>query len=159
MNTKDILLFESGNGGQISIVKDDLVLNEVLYNQFYLALFGGNYEASTTGKELPAQGRKDYWANSLFFADDTFLQYNSLTERVLDNVALNSAGRIEIERAVNEDLSYLKRVFNYTVSVNIETLNKIVIKVNFSEKTSQEEKALQLVFDNAKKELIIQRII
>jgi len=159
MLTKDLLLYESGSGGQIAILNNDLVLNEVLYNQFYLALFGGNYEASTTGNEQNANGRKDYWANSLIFADNPVKQFNSQTERLLDSVVLNSSGRLEIERAVNEDLAYLKTLMNFTVNVSFDGSKKVVILVQFSEKTQQEEKSLQLVFDNAKKELIIERVI
>lgn len=159
MLTKDLLLYESGSGGQIAILNNDLVLNEVLYNQFYLALFGGNYEASTTGNEINAQGRKDYWANSLLFADNPIKQFNSKTERLLDEIALTSSGRLEIENAVNEDLAYLKGLMDFTVNVSFHSVNKVLIYVKFSEKSSQEVKELQLVFDSAKKELIIERII
>lgn len=159
MLTKDLLLYESGSGGQIAILNNDLALNEVLYNQFYLALFGGNYEASTTGNEINAQGRKDYWANSLLFADNPIKQFNSKTERLLDEIVLTSSGRLEIESAVNEDLAYLKSLMDFTVNVSFDSVNKVLIYVKFSEKSSQEVKELQLVFDNAKKELIIERII
>lgn len=37
--TKDINLHESGSGGEISIINNDLVLGEALFQQVYLALF------------------------------------------------------------------------------------------------------------------------
>lgn len=159
MTTRDIHLYESGSGGQLALINNDIALTEVLYNQFYLALFGGNIDASTTGNEINGQIRNDYWANSLFFADNSVKQFNSNTERVLDSVVLNSSGRLEIERAVNEDLSYLKNIVNFTVNVYFDQTNKVVIEVKFSKKTDQEEKILQLVYDNAKNEIIIDRII
>lgn len=159
MGTKDLLLYESGDGGQISIKNNDLQLNEVLYNQFYLALFGGNYEKSTTGNEIAGEIRSDYWANSLIFPTEPNKQYNSTTERVLNEVVLNSEGRLKIEQSVNNDLNYLKNVVNFKVSVSFEGSNIVIINVKFSEKTNQQQKELQLVFDNAKNELIIQRII
>jgi len=60
MNTKDILLFENGDGGQLYLSKDDIQLTEVLYNQFYLALFGGNYESVTTGNEIEGELRNKF---------------------------------------------------------------------------------------------------
>lgn len=159
MTTKDIHLYESGSGGQLALLNGDISLTEVLYNQFYLALFGGNYEASTIGNEINGQGRQDYWGNSLFFSENKVKQFNSQTERVLNNVALNSSGRLEIERAVNEDLAYMKSLVNFTVNVYFDGVNKVVIEVKFSKKTDQEQRVLQLVYDNAKNELIIDRII
>lgn len=159
MTTKDIHLYESGSGGQLALLNNDIALTEVLYNQFYLALFGGNYEASTIGNEVNGQGRNDYWGNSLFFSDNPIKQFNSNTERVLDSVVLNSSGRLEIERAVNDDLAYMKDIVSFVVSVYFDGTNKVVINVKFTKKGELQEKALQLVYDNAKNELIIDRII
>jgi hypothetical protein len=159
MATKDIAIYESGNGGQISVVKDDLVLNEVLYNQFYLALFGGNIEANTTGNEIETEERFDYWANSLIFENQPNKQYNSNTERVLNEVVLNSNGRLKIIESVNSDLSYLSSVVNFTTDVSLDTYNRVNILINFTEKSNKQQKALQLVFDRAKNEIVIKRII
>jgi len=159
MNTKDILLFENGDGGQLYLSKDDIQLTEVLYNQFYLALFGGNYEAVTTGNEIEGELRSDYWANSLIWPTSKNQQLNSTTERVLDSVVLNSAGRLAIEQSVKNDLAYLKNVINFTENVYFDGTNNVVIEIKFSEKTNQQERVLQLVYDNAKKELIINKVI
>ena len=42
MITKDLNIFESGDGGELSIINEDLLFGESLYQQIYLALFGGN---------------------------------------------------------------------------------------------------------------------
>ena len=64
MLTKDILLRETGSGGDFAIISNDLVLGDLLYQQFYLALFGGNLQASTKGKYLENEERFDYWGNA-----------------------------------------------------------------------------------------------
>ena len=159
METKDIVLYESGDGGEMSILNNDLDLGETLYQQVYLALFGGNLKANTRIDNLISEELFDWWGNSLFFSENPVKQFNSKTERTLDNVALNSSGRLAILQAVKDDLSYLSELLNYSVDVELFGVNKIRIIVNFTQKTNQENKTLQLVYDNAKNELIIEKII
>ena len=159
MNTKDINLHESGNGGEMAIVSNDLLMGEVLFQQVYLALFGGNLEANTIGNELVSEERFDYWANPLFFAEIPSKQFNSNTERELQKVVLNTAGRLRIIQVVNEDLSYLTILLNYDVDVQFVGTNHIRIIVNFTQKGTQENRVLQMVYDNAKGELIIEKTI
>lgn len=159
MITKDVLIFESGDGGELSIENQDLVFVETLYQQIYLALFGGNVEQVTKTDYLFNEQRFDYWGNSLFFADAPSLQFNSNTEKTLQNIALNSSGRLELIRAVESDLQYLNELLNYTVDVLFFEVNKIKIIVNFVSKDNQENKVLQLIYDNAKNELIIEKTI
>jgi len=159
MNTTDIHLFETGSGGDFTIVNNDLLMGESLYQQIYLALFGGNIEASTKPSYLESEERFDYWGNSLIWKDVKTKQFNSETERTLGNVALNSSGRLSILQAVNNDLDYLKGVVDFTVEVGIENVSRISITVSFSEKTNQQDKVLQMVWNNSKNEVIIEKII
>lgn len=159
MVTKDINLHESGNGGEMAIVSNDLLMGESLFQQVYLALFGGNIEAVTRGDELITEERFDYWANPLFFSEIPSKQFNSITEKTINSVALNSQGRLSIINAVNEDLSYLTELLNYSIDVQIFEVNKIRIIINFTPKNNQQSRVLQLVYDNAKNELIIERTI
>ena len=159
MITKDVLIFESGDGGELAIENQDLVFVESLYQQIYLALFGGNVEQVTKTNYLFNEQRFDYWGKSLFFADAPSLQFNSNTEKTLQNIALNSSGRLELIRAVESDLQYLNELLNYTVDVLFFEVNKIKIIVNFASKDNQENKVLQLIYDNAKNELIIEKTI
>lgn len=158
METKDILLYESGDGGEMSIQSNDLALAETLYMQVYLAMFGGNVEENTK-VYLNAEERFDWWGNTLFFDDQKSKQFNSNTERTLKNVSLNSSGRLEIIRAMNEDLSYLSDVLDFSVDVQLLDINKIGLFIKFSQKGNQEDKILQMVYDNAKDEIIIEQII
>jgi phage gp46-like protein len=159
MDTKDILLYESGDGGEMSIIADDLVLGETLYQQVYLALFGGNVEANTRSDILPTEERFEWWGNALFFKETPSKQFNSNTERILPNVVLNSAGRQKIALAVSDDLVYLSDVLDSKVEVQFPSTNKIRIIVKFSRKGKQEDQVLQLVYDNSKNELIIEKVI
>lgn len=159
MITKDVLLFENGGGGEMAIISDDLALTETLYQQIYLALFGGNLEANTKSDVLISEERFDWWGNTLFFSNIQTKQFNSNTERMLLNVALNSSGRLDIIRAVTDDLSYLSDLLDSTVDVEFFGVNKIRIIVKFSKKGQQENRVLQLVYDNAKSELIIEKTI
>ncbi len=159
MNTTDIHLFETGSGGDFAIVNNDLLMGESLYQQIYLALFGGNIEASTKPSYLASEERFDYWGNSLIWKDAKAKQFNSETERTLGNVALNSSGRLSILQAANNDLDYLKGVVDFTVEVGIESVSRISITVSFGEKTNQQDKVLQMVWNNSKNEVIINKLI
>ena len=159
MNTTDIHLFETGSGGDFAIVNNDLLMGESLYQQIYLALFGGNIQASTKPSYLASEERFDYWGNSLIWKDAKAKQFNSETERTLRNVALNSSGRLSILQAANNDLDYLKGVVDFVVEVGIESVSRISITVSFSEKTNQQDKVLQMVWNNSKNEVIITKII
>lgn len=159
MNTTDILLYETGAGGDFAIIEDDLVMGESLYQQIFLALFGGNIEASTKINYLPTEERFDYWGNALVFKDEKTKQFNSETERTIQNNALNSLGRLRIIQAVDIDLVYLKSILDYTVDVQITGRDNLRIIINFTEKTNQQDRVLQMVYDNAKNEVIIEKII
>jgi phage gp46-like protein len=159
MNTTDIALFESGSGGDFSIVNNDLLMGETLYQQIYIALFGGNVQESTKASYLETEDRYDYWGNSLIWKDVKTKQFNSETERTILNTTLNSSGRMSIIQAIYQDLNYLVAVVTLSVDVEILDTNSLRIIVNISGKTNQQNKLLQLVFDNAKKEVIIEKII
>lgn len=157
--SKDILLYENGSGGELSVMNNDIQLVETLYQQVYLRLFGGNIEASTTGSETQTQERKDWWANSLFFSDLVERQFNSETERTLQSVALNTAGRIDIARAVEKDLETLLDIANITVNVVILSEAKVRITVALEEPDALQDKILQFIWDNASQEVIIEEEI
>lgn len=159
MNTTDILLYETGSGGDFAIVNNDLLMGESLYQQIMLALFGGNIEASTKQFYLETEDRFDYWGNQLIWKDVKTKQFNSETERTIRTIALNSSGRLTLIQAIEQDLSYMKSVADISVDVEILGIYKTRIVINFTEKTNQQDKLLQLVYDNAKGEVIIEETI
>lgn len=159
METTDIALYETGSGGDFEIVNNDLLMGETLYQQIYLALFGGNPQASTKQSYLATEDRFDYWGNSLIWKDVKTKQFNSQTEKTLLTTALNSSGRLTIIQAITQDLEYLKAIIDLNIEVELLTTNKLKITVSFSGKANQQDRVLQLVFDNAKNEVIIEKII
>lgn len=156
---KDITIYETGNGGDFFLDNNDLSTVEILIQQIYISFFGGNVEASTKGDELATEKRFDWWANSLLFRNNPEKQFNSETEKTLKKVALNSAGRIEIERAAKSDLKHLEKIVSMEVSVLIINDKTVQISVALKQLRNKENKILQFLWDNAKKEIITQKII
>ena len=159
MNLIDILLYETGDGGDMAIINDDIAMIESLYQQVYLHLFGGNVEAVTRGDELSGEVRYDYWANPLLFPDTPARQFNSNTERTLNETSLNSVGRIKILRAVELDLEPLKKFADFTSDVQLETINRLVIFVKMKSPKNTDDRTLKLIWDNAKNEIIYNQVI
>lgn len=158
-STRDINVFESGSGGELAIISNDIGTSEKLYQTIYLALFGGNIEASTRGDEIDGQERFDWWGNSLIFETRQSKQFNSETERVLDSVVLNSVGRLRIQSAVENDLSFIRNIVNFNVNIVILDTNKASINIILESLGTQSDMQLQFIWDNAKNELIINRVI
>jgi phage gp46-like protein len=158
-NTKDLTLYETGSGGDLLIQSKDLTLSESLFQSIYIALFGGNIEAETTGDEAVGEERFDFWANGLIFSESAGKQFNSRTEKTLREVAINSSGRAVISRAVNSDLIFLKNISNFEVNVVILNINKVSIEIKMQSLTNQQNQSLQFIWDNAKGEVVENRII
>jgi len=118
----DLLIYETGNGGDLKLRGNDLAMVDGVENMPYLACFGGNVEGNWWGNELLMPNRPDR-------------HFVSETERTLNSVALNSAGRVKIEQAVLNDLAFLKKAMpgtSISVSASIAGVDKVVIKVNIS---------------------------
>jgi len=140
--SKDIQLYESGDGGELYIANGDVTLIETLYQNIYIALFGGMADGS------------DYWANELLFATKSNKKYVSETEKLLNEVTINSAGRLKIQKAVENDLTYLKNIAVSEVNVLILSTDRIKIQISLTSGDS-----VQFVWDNAKNEIIIEKTI
>lgn len=151
---RDLLIYETGDGGDLKVLNNDLALTTSLYNQVYLCLFGGNVEASTKGNELENEKRFDWWANDLLD-----LNFNSETERIINTVTLNPFGRLKILQAVKNDLKPIDLVANYTVEVILENVNRFKILINLTEKLNKQEKIIQILWDISKDEVILSEII
>lgn len=157
--SKDLLLFESGSGGDLLVSNNDLNLVESLYQQVYLALFGGNIESDTTGQELETQIREDWWGNEIFNDNKIKKQFNSITERTLDSVTLNTSGRIDIVRAVEEDLKVLENIADFSIKVIILSTDRVKIEIQLIQPDEFQEKSFQFIWDNATGEVIKEIII
>ena len=146
----DILLYENGNGGELSVVNGDIETTDSLANQMYLSHFGGNIEADTTGQEIEGEERFDWWGNEFL---DTENQMNSSLERVLNKTSLNSAGRIIIENTAKKDLEFFGDMAKTDCQVSITGNNKLII----SDKINQNK--INFQWDATKEELIVEKII
>jgi hypothetical protein len=154
----DLAIIENGDGGDLKIVGNDFATQSGWGNMPYLALFGGNVEASTV-KRLATQQAFDFWANSTLFDQDESVQMDSETERVLMEVALNSAGRIKIQQAVEKDLKFMEAFAIVKVSVTIEGIDRVNITIKVKEpdnlkgRSSDQFRAFIFIWDATKKEL------
>lgn len=136
MDIQDILIYESGDGGEMKLKNDDLETISSITNSFYLALFSSK--------------TSDWWGNAELLADNPF---NSSFERTLDSVSLTSSGLKQLEQAALEDLNFLKIYGEISVFASVLDLNKISLKINFKE-PSGSEKIVKFVFDKLRNEII-----
>lgn len=150
----DINIHETGDGGDLSLKGNDLSKTSSLFNMVYLALFGGNVEASTLGNELVTEQRFDWWANQVLFDEQPNIQFNSLTERTLRETTVNSSGRIDIENAVQADLEFMSDFAETSVSVTLETIDRIAILVTLQEPNNLQEQEFKFIWDATKEEVI-----
>lgn len=104
----DLLIFESGNGGELKQRGNDFVMVQGIENEPYLLMFGGE---------------RGWWGNDFLDPTDTDKIWSSETEKTLNSVALNSAGRIKIEEAVNKDLAPLRKQTGAAITVQVQIAN------------------------------------
>lgn len=134
----DLAIIETGNGGDFQLVGNDLAVVNDVENMIYLCLFGGNLEESTVTNFVRLQ-YFDFWGNNLFHPNDTSLQFNSDTERVMNSVALNSSGRVLIENAMKNDLKPFSD-FGATVEVSVTIISTDKISCSIKVKLPDQQK-------------------
>lgn len=99
----DARLTETGNGGDLTIGTNDMVVVTGIENMPYLSMFGGSA----------------YWANDLLLTG-TAQPFVAETETALIEVPLNSQGRVTIENAMKRDVQFLITEFPGT-TLDIQT--------------------------------------
>jgi hypothetical protein len=155
----DIAVVETGNGGDLVKAGNDLAQQSGWGNMPYLAMFGGNVEQSTPMTRVATEQAKDWWGNNLLFAQDQSVQFNSETERTLQNVPLTSSGRILIQQAVEKDLEFMKSFAIIKVRVTIIGLDTVEIFVavaqpsNLNGRVPDQYKGYIFIWDATAKEL------
>lgn len=143
MAVADLTIYENFDGGDLFLQNDDLQIIDGLTNQVYLALFGGNVQQSESNELDEIEQRFDFWGGD----------FNSEFERKLKEVALNSAGIIEIENAAKLDLQYLQEFANIEVSADLTGVNTVELNVLVQEPDSQSTK-LTFIWDGTKNTVI-----
>ena len=144
----DLLLIETYNGGDLRLKGNDLEVLPGWGNMPYLAMFGGNVEASTKVRQ-PQEQVFDWWGNDLLMSQDTSVQFNSYTEKALKDTPLTSAGRVKIQQAVEKDLVFMKEFAIINVIVSIVDVNKVRIQINVKQPsdTASQYKAVIFIWD------------
>jgi hypothetical protein len=145
--TRDIKIYETGNGGDINVLGNDLESVYSFENMPYLAMFGGNVEQSTNQVGENDEQRFDYWGNS--FLIDAASQFNSLTERGLITTPITSEGRILIENLVRADLEFMRDFAVVTVTVRVLSDDKLNIDIGIAEPSNLQNLQFQFIWDAA----------
>lgn len=149
----DLSVVENGgNGGDFVRKTKDLLVIYGLENMPYLAMFGGNKEASTPILRLEQEQAFDWFGNSLLL-DNQKVQLNSETERILDKTPLTSSGRQIIENTVKKDLAFMTAFATVSVSVSIIATDVVRIFISLKEPSNRQAKEFIYIWDATKKEL------
>jgi hypothetical protein len=147
----DLKIKETGSGGDLYFEGGDVQLTSEIYNQPYLAHFGGNKQASTSDQLLDGEERLDYWANNLLLGTRGNEQFSSKFEKSLNEIELSSSGRIKLERVASADLDYLDGFAEHKTNLTIETADRVKLIDNV---VKYDNKKFSYIWDNAKDEIL-----
>ena len=143
----DIAIIETGNGGDLQLVGNDLAVIRGIENMPYLGMFGGNVEQVTKNRVAEVQSF-DWWGNNLLMPSDQSIQLNSITEKALKTIPVTSSGRVLIENAIKEDLKFLADMgAEVEVVVTIVATDHINIKIRIAQSSG----SVQVTVINFKK--------
>lgn len=127
MNQGDVLLFQSNDGGNITIeTNDDVKLTGGFETDFFLSLFGGNEDDDGS-----VNNKKNWWGN--FLENNPAFQFRSRTQNLLISLPLVSGNLRKIDDAVKYDLrSYVElgAITELTVAVSITGPRRVKIVIN-----------------------------
>tara|TARA_R110001599_G_scaffold318295_1_gene527886 strand:- start:1089 stop:1613 length:525 start_codon:yes stop_codon:yes gene_type:complete len=143
----DLEIIETGNGGDARLVSRDLFMISGWENMPYLAMFGGNLRQSTGATRAEAEQAFDWWGNRLLFSDTPELQFNSLTERRLNSVALNSSGRLLVEQAIVRDLEFMQAFAEISVETAITGPDRLEIRISIRKPEQLQEQVYIYLWD------------
>lgn len=147
----DLLLYETNNGGDLSVQENDLATTNALWTQIYIAMFGGNLEART-GDNVNGDN-VDFWGN--FFIQDKDEQFNSVTEKTINETAITSSGLLIIQQAVETDLSFLNKLGTVTVEVSSPKIDTLEIIVKIQEPDNVTDNQFKIIWDATRSAQII----
>ena len=143
----DLRIIETGNGGDALLSGNDLAVDYTFETMIYLALFGGNPGSNTPTDRLINEQGFDWWGNTTLLPNEPLLQFNSLTEHILNTTTLNSAGRITIENAVKSDLVFMSDFAEITVAVIIPTVDTVNITIRLQQPDNLQIKEYIFIWD------------
>ena len=144
---RDVKMYETGNGGDIMILGNDLESCFSFKNMPYLGMFGGNVEQITSQVGQNDEQRFDWWGNA-FQSENS--QFNSITENRLITTPLTSEGRTFIENSVKFDLQFMGAFSVISVTVRIISDDWLNISILVQEPTNTQGLEFQFIWDAAK---------
>lgn len=115
----DIYLFNTTDGGNISVNGGLVTQTDGPETYVYLALFGGNYDDPGLSDR-----KKEWWGN---IGEGEEASYRSRTQFLLKTLPLNSGTLRRIEEAVRQDLKDVK--FS-SVEASIPRINTLQLVVD-----------------------------
>lgn len=154
----DLRLIESGDGGDLVKNKNDVSVIYGFQNMIYLGLFGGNVEQDTPTERNANEQAFDFWGNNLLMPNQAGIQFNSQTERALNNNALTSSGAAVIEQAVKNDLLFLNDFATVNVDVTITGVDRIEIHVIMQQPGNLQKQEFIYIWNATNKELTAEMI-
>lgn len=148
----DIYLIETGDGGDLVLSGNDLKIVEGWENMVYIALFGGNPGYSTTGPKIVDQ-QFDWWGNYMLSPSNQKVWINSTLEYLINNTAINSSGRVKLEQAILNDLSFMRDFAKITASVTLINVDRIKISITIMEPDIKSAKEFVYIWDSTRLEI------
>lgn len=149
----DVLLIETGNGGDLVKKGNDLAMIYGFENMPYLALFGGNKDFPSSTSRVGNEQAFDWWGNNLLFPNDSRQWFSSLTETALHKIPLTSSGRLQIESAIKKDLEFMGPFAEVKVATEIISTDHIKITIGIKQPDNLQEKEFIFIWDATKAEL------
>lgn len=140
-------IYEDGNGGQLTIINNDVATTDSLLMMAYIAMFGGNREASTTSTTTEGELNLDWWGNDREENSSTWI--NSETEKTLIGIQLNSSSIETIKQAILTDLDFMDAYGDLSVAVSITDVNTVKMHITLNQGDN-----LSLIWDSTKNEVI-----
>ena len=134
----DIAVLESGDGGDFMLIGNDLKMVFGIENQPYLAMFGGNKEASTKNEVVEAQSF-DWYGNNLIMRGDQSIQMNSEFEKALDNIELTSAGRVRLVDTIKRDLRFMSVYGKVEITGSIVATDRFDVEILIKQNNGQKQ--------------------
>jgi len=122
----DVILCQSNDGGEISVLGGTVEMSGGLSTAAYLSLFGGNEDDG--GAQVSTSG---WWGN----IDENVPErkYRSETQFLLQGIPATSANLLRIEAAAMRDLQWMRDVrvaSDVRVVASVPALNRIKLAVD-----------------------------
>jgi len=143
----DLLLQLTTDGVDAVYENNDLKTTDGFENMILLGMFGGNPQQSTPTQRLESAEAFDWWGNPLLFNDEPDLQFNSSTQRTLQNVSLTTANRLVIQQAVEQDLAFMSAFADINVEVTYPAIDRVRLAVGVTQPGNLQQRQYIYIWD------------